>query len=287
MKLLLAVAVSSVAVIGCKAYSTHRDVPIACDVEAKYDLQVVNAFETVGPPDPGWTAADPSLGAVMTGMVRAIPEGPRCGSTAALVLTADNNNDWGSLFGLNNFGPTNAADYEGMSFWARVGENSNTAFTILLDDPNTNNPDMPAVCDLDAGVPPPPPEGSCRNYCNDGGPGTGVTMGNGMIVAGTVTAAPEPDQCGNSYQTVIAVGPYWRLHTIPFSEFFQTPLPNRVPNVALTQSGPLAGTGLRPSRLLNLIIRMPKAMRTELWIDNLGFYRKATATGGDGGVDAP
>ena len=280
--------------IGCTAYPTYKpNVPIECEVEAQYTLKPINDFEVLSPPDPGWTAVDGSLGSTMAGMVVAIPEGTRCNdlptrSSAALRITANNNNDWGSLFGLNNFATQNGAAFEGMSFWARAGYNSNTAFTILLDDPNTNNPNQPARCEADAGVPTSMGAGNaCTNYCNDGGTGTGTTDGTGMIIPGTVGVAPEPDQCGNSYTAVRAVTPWWRFYTIPFSDFQQLAAPNRVPNKELALTGPLPDTGLRTSDLLNLIIRLPKAMPTELWIDNLGFYRKATATGGDGGVDAP
>ena len=273
-----------VGAIGCARYSTWRDVPVDCTVEAQYQLDptVPNtfAFEMVGA-SAGWASADGSPGSVMTFEVKTIPEGPRCGSAAALVLTAEKNNDWGSLFGLIPFGKRDESAFEGMSFWARAGYESNTGFTILLDDPNTSNPDAPAVCSADAGAPPPPPDGgykSCKNYCNDGGTGTGTTdPGTGMIIPGTVSAAPEPDQCGNGYATVLTVASDWRFYTIPFSKFFQSSTPNRVPNPALMMKGPIPDNGLRTSELLNLIFRMPKAVRTELWIDNLSFYRKATA----------
>lgn len=284
-KLLMSLALGGA--IGCTAYPTYKPVPpIDCTVEAQYDFNIATAptdftFEMVGA-SVGWTAMDPTAGSSMIGAVEALTDGARCGSTAALVLRASNNNDWGSLFGFNNFG-RDASEYEGLSFWARASRNTNGAFTILLDDPNTNNPDMPPLCGTDAGVPPLPPGGrdTCLNYCSDGGTGTGQSDSTGMIIPGTITAAPEPDQCGNSFQVVLQVTADWRLHTIPFSEFNQTALPNRVPNPTL------AGTALRPSRLLNLIMRMPRAMPSEIWIDNLGFYRKATTTGGDGGVDAP
>jgi hypothetical protein len=78
---------------------------------------------------------------------------------------------------------------------------------------------------------------------------------------------------------VLTVASDWRFYTIPFSRFFQTSTPNRVPNPALPIKGPIPDNGLRTDHLSNLIFRMPKAVRTELWIDNLSFYRKATAPG--------
>jgi hypothetical protein len=273
--------------MGCSAYPTYRPVPPPdCEVEKQYE-QLVHAdqsFEMVGDTGRGWTATDMSPGSVMSGIVQAIPGGPRCGSTAALVITAANNNEWGSLFGMNNFGKKDATGYEGLSFWARAPIGSNTTFTILFDDSNTGclgTPDEQGKCTV---LP-----SNCIVRAVDGGTSSGgnIDPGTGMVIAGTVTDAPEPDQCGNSYSTVHTVSPLWTFYTIPFTEFHQGLLPNRVPNEALTMAGPLPGTGLRIDELLTLVFRMPKAMPTELWIDNVGFYRKATATGGDGGVDAP
>jgi hypothetical protein len=279
---------------GCTAYSTFKQVPIDCEVEKQYDLVVdtMYMFDTVGGQSPGWTAADPSPGALMTGQIEAIPGEPRCGSTAALVVRAARNNDWGSLFGFNGF-VRDAGEYEGLAFWARAPIGSNTSFTMMLDDPNTSNPTSPPIDVRDGGVPPLPDGGreGCLNYVMDGGVTSGggiIDIGTGMTIPGTVADAPEPDQCGNGYTEVVTVSQYWRLYTIPFTEFHQLPSTNRVPNQALQQTGGLTGTGLRPANISNLVLRMPKATPTELWIDNLGFYRKATgAAGGDGGVDAP
>jgi hypothetical protein len=308
MKRLALFVVALVAALGCTPYATFREVPIDCDVEAQYDLSLkrtdmlrgVDEFDMLSPAEcgtttpspqgcPGWTAGDGSPRAKMTASIETTPE-PRCGNTAALVVRSDRNHEWGSLFGLNSFSAENALEYEGMSFWARVADHkSNTAFSILIDDLNSFSA-VAAVCDADAGAPPPPADGGvggCKNYCNDGGMGTGVIDGTGMLIPGTVGTAPEPDQCGNSFLAVVVVTPYWRFYTIPFTEFHQDLLPNRAPNEALTIKGPVPGSALRTGQLTNFRFRMPKAMRTELWFDNLGFYRKATATGGDGGVDAP
>jgi hypothetical protein len=265
---------------GCTAYPTYKTVVPGCDVEAAYDLQLIDAFETVGMA-PLWTAGD-TVGAAMmpvpppmpyvAATVAPIPEGPHCGSTSALVLRSERNNDWGSLFGMNNFGLRDESVYEGLSFWARVSVNSTNAFTIMLDDLNT------AIGATSY----------CKDYGLDGGTaGQPMTDGTGAVIPGTVTDAPEPDQCGNGYTVVHVVTGDWRFYTIPFTAFAQAATPNRVPNRLLTRTGPTPGTAMLTNELFNLTFRMPKAATIELWIDNLSFYRKPTSTGGgDGGVDA-
>jgi hypothetical protein len=258
----------------CTPYSTFKNLPLDCDVESRYELQSIDTFEMLGA-TPGWTAADGSGGAVMTGGVETIPDGARCGSSTALVIRGVGNNDWGSLFGFNNFGPRDASAYEGLAFWARAPGSSNKSLTVLFDDPNT-------------AVPPTTTDANCKDYGIDGGTGTGtVDPGSGMVIPGSVTDAPEPDQCGNSYGVIRVVTMDWRFYTVPFALFQQGHTPNRVPNEALMETGATPGTTLLTSQILNLILRMPKAVATELWIDNLSFYRQPSATGGDGGVDAP
>jgi hypothetical protein len=283
------------ATAGCKAYPTWTPVPVdyGCDLDDAYEQHVLYLFDDVSPENcatttpsppgcPGWTASDGSAGAVMTGAVVPIPDGARCGSSAAMLITADKNNEWGSLFGIIGFGRQNATGQEGLSFWARSTNNTNTAFTVQFNDSNTGCLVDPG----DGGVCPMPPSNCITYPAADGGTGVGTTDGTGMIIPGSVTTAPEPDQCGNPYSAIVTATNLWRFYTIPFTAFHQEALPNRVPNAKLTDTGSLAGTGLIPSDLLTLVFRMPKAMRTELWIDDVGFYRKA-GTGGDGGVDAP
>jgi hypothetical protein len=267
--------------VGCTAYSTHKDVPLECDVESAYDLQVVDAFETVGP-GAFWMSADvPDAGIVQSpapytyvaSAVEPISDGPRCGSTAALVIRSERNNDWGSLFGINIGTSRDASAFDGLSFWARAAGNTTNAFTILFNDPNTTLPMVAA-------------DAKCKDYGVDGGTAP-VLDGTGMVIPGTVTDAPEPDQCGNAYAAIQVVTNDWRFYRIPFSAFQQGATPNRVPNSVLTEVGPEPGTALLTSSLLSLTLRMPKAATMELWIDNLSFYRAATGTGGDAGTGAP
>jgi hypothetical protein len=265
---------------GCNAYPTLKNLPLDCSVEGAYDFQSppVDNFETVGVAGL-WTSGDTATPDLSVD-VEAITDGSRCGSTAALVIRSRHNNDWGSLFGFNNFGGPTGRDesmYEGMSFWARAPGNTTKGFTILMDDPNTaSSSTITSYCML---------------YSTDGGTSGPTTTiydpSTGMAISGTTTAAPPPDACGNSYSTTVTVTADWRLYTIPFGSFQQGPMPNRVPNTALTVTGSAPGTSLLTSAILNLTLRMPKEADMELWLDNLSFYRKkGVGVGNDGGADA-
>ena len=256
---------------GCQPYATLVDVPVDCSVEDGYEFQTpMELFEMVGAA--GWWTQGDDLATAggVTATVDPIAEGARCGSHAALVLRSSHANDWGTLFGFNNFGPRDESAYEGMSFWARAPGNTTKGFTILLDDPNTAT--------VTTG-------GHCKDYSADGGVDGGnsgqmtgtIVDQNGNVISGTSTAQPLPDQCGNSYSKVLTVTTGWRFYTLPFTQFTQGPTPNRVPNEVLTETGTVAGTGLLTSALQNLVLRMPKEAVMELWIDNLSFYRKTGA----------
>ena len=268
--------------VGCTAYPTYRTLIPGCDVEAAYDLQAINSFETAGQgafwmasdtPDAGLVPSPPPFTYVASA-VEPISDGPHCGSTAALVIRSERNNDWGSLFGIDIGAPRDASAYDGLSFWARALGNTTNAFTILFNDPNTA---LPAVAT----------DAKCKDYGLDGGMGQTQVDGTGMVIMGSVADAPEPDQCGNAYAAVQVVTNDWRFYTIPFSAFQQGATPNRVPNAALTEVGPEPGTALLTNALVSLTFRMPKAATMALSIDNLSFYRKAgTGGGGDAGVDA-
>jgi len=280
-------------VLGCTAYPTLKpNAPIDCTADSGYDFQIIDNFETLGEmpfyPSGDMTSSGPATPAAAT-----IPGGPRCNSSVALEVQSFQHNDWGSLFGFNNFGPRDASAYEGLSFWARAPLNTTGSFTILLDDPNTNN-GLTTVCSVDAGMPATPADAGpiemCKNYCvPDAGPGGPTTTYldpmTGMAVGGSTSAAPPPDSCGNSYMVVQVVTADWRFYTIPFSKFQQGYMPSRVPNPVLTVTGTVPGTSLRTSALMGFVIRFPKEANADLWLDNLDFYRPKKA-GSDGGSDA-
>ena len=259
---------------GCDKYSTFKDVPVECSVEDGYELQPVDSFETIKSPADWWSSSDNLvLDGGTNSDVEAISGGSRCDSTAALVLRSSGANDWGAMFGFNNFGPRDEHLFEGMAFWARAPGNTSKGFTISLDDFNTT---------VTAG-------GYCIGV--DGGtqaqPGSTSTPGPGAQATASVGGtSPLPFQCGNSYSAVVTVTSEWALYPIPFTKFTQTATPNRVPNVALTDAGTVTGTGLITSKLVNLVIRFPKESQVELWLDNLSFYnRKKSVADADAGAD--
>ena len=276
--------------VGCTAYPTLKNLPLDCSVEDKYEFQSIDNFETVGPGVGIWMSGDTAMPIQSSG-VEPLTDGARCGSQAALVLRSVHNNDWGSLFGDYAFGGPTGRDesmYEGMSFWARAPGNTAKSFSILLGDPNTA---CLTSADPDTGVCPQPVGAYCKTYATADG-GTSLPIGTytdstGNIISGTTTMAPPADACGNAYSTVVVVTTDWRLYLIPFGNFKQANTPNKVPNDVLTKTGSAPGTTLLTSTLVNLTLRIPKEANLELWIDNLGFYRKkGLASGNDGGVDA-
>lgn len=279
--------------LGCSAYPTLKPVPIDCTADAPYDIQYIYTFDTTAGTNFFGSGDNPADGSSTT-MPEALTDGDRCGSTSALVLHTAHNNDWGSLFGIYNFGPRDESAYEGLAFWARAPGNTSKAFTVSFDDTNTQNLAQPAICSLDAGTPPPPPVDSgtvvCKNYCMpDGGTG-GVSYGRdpmtGLPVGGATTSAPPADACGNSYYVVAQVTAGWQFYTFPFVNFRQLPQPNRVPNAHFTDPGNLEpANGLLTSALMGLTFRMPPEADMNLWLSHLGFYRKKTVD--DAGVDTP
>ena len=279
--------------LGCTSYSTLKAPVIDCTSDSAYSFLTVDTYDMAGASTSWYSAADNTTTELPTVGVENMPDGPRCNSSAALVLRSTHHNDWGSLFGLAGFGPRDASAYDGVAFWARAPGNRTKGFTVLLDDLNTNNLLTPPTCGVDAGTTAGPVDSGmgemCKNYCTfDGGTGSPqqtVDPMTGMVIGGATTAAPPPDACGNDYSAVQVVSSDWRFYTIPFEKFQQAYMPNRVPNASLKITGSVVGNGLRTAALTLLVIRFPKEADAELWIDNLSFYRTKTA-GSDGGSDA-
>jgi hypothetical protein len=279
---------------GCNAYPTLRPVPVDCTADAAYDIQYIYTFDTVASTN-FYGSGDHLDADVSTApVIQPLTDGPRCGSTNALLLHTDHNDDWGSLFGIYSFGPRPESAYQGLSFWARSPGNTSKAFTVLLDDTNTENLAQPAMCSLDAGTPPSPVDGGsavCKNYCMpDGGTGGAsyaINTLTGQPIGGVTTNAPPPDACGNSYYVVAQVTSGWQFYTFPFTAFRQLAEPNRVPNANFPDTESTPGTHLLTSALMGLTFRMPPEADMNLWLSHLGFYRPKVGGGGDGAVDAP
>ncbi len=271
--------------LGCTAYGTFKDLPVDCSVTGAYQFLSVDNFE--GEMQAGFfTSTDPTPGASVVLNLGTPPDGPRCGSMTALEILSSGNNDWGSLIGYNNFGPRDASAYEGVSFWATSAGNTNGTITVLFDDPNTHNgnDDMKPTPPTANCIPIPMPVTGMGSPSIITDPATGAPLSSG-----TTTAPPPPYACGNSYVMSMIVRGGWHLYTIPFREFRQTAMPNRVPNASLTTVGSTPGTALITSRLMTFTLRFPKGIPTDLWIDDIAFYRHAgwTPPTGDAGTDAP
>jgi hypothetical protein len=298
----LAAIVALGGTFGCSTYSTYRTPPpTGCYVAdastspaAGYEFKIIDTFEgEMGAPF--FTAGDLTPGAAVTLTLGVPPIGAPCGSATALEIHSAGFNDWGSLIGYNNFGPKDASAYEGVSFWAHPGVSSNKAFTMLFDDPNTYNASGMVA---DGGIVlPMPPTADCTKYPTpDGGAVPGASPNTdpatGMVLSSGSATVPLPaNGCGNQYQAVVRLTDGWQLTTVPFGDFQQLMTPNEVTgaNPYLTVTGPLAPeTNLITSRLMQFAVRFPKAMGTDIWIDNLAFYRHKgwVPSGRDGGVDA-
>lgn len=298
----LAVVVALGGTLGCTAYSTYKPMPTGCNVTdaatspaVAYEFKTIDNFEgeTMAP---FYGSGDLTPGAAITLTVGVPPDGAPCGSQTALEIHSSGFNDWGSLIGYNGF-PAKAGDgsaYEGLSFWAHPGVSSNKAFTMIFDDPNTYN----GGTANDAGIiPPMPPTYDCTGYPTPDGGATGshpsTDPGTGMVLNSGSTSVPLPaNGCGNEYQAVVTVPDGWQLITLPFGNFQQLMTPNEVTsaNQYLTVKGPLSPvTNLITSHLLLFTVRFPKAMSTDIWIDNLAFYRHKgwVPAVHDAGADAP
>lgn len=266
--------------VACTPYATLRTLPTDCDVTDAYEFMNIDNFEGEASPH-FFPTSDDTPGSVLSLTLATPPGGTRCGSMEAMEIQSSGNNDWGSLTGFSNFGSVDASAYEGISLWAEAPGSSNRAFTMLLDDPNTYNMNMTPM----------PPIYYCTPVpTEDGGTGVQVTIIDsvtGMVLSsGTSTAPVPPDGCGNDYSTVVQVTGVWQFYTIPFGDFQQSNMQNKVPNGALGVTGTAPGTALITSALKTFTLRFPKGIYTNLWVDDIAFYRKK-GTGADGGVDAP
>lgn len=196
-----------------------------------------------------WFAfGDPTPGSVTTFEIRTIPEG-RCASTAALVLTSIGHSDWGAGFGEYQMptAPVNAEGFEGISFWARApAVHTSTGFLLTVNDRNTIMNGM--VCTQPV-------------VTEAGGAYTYNEAGMIVPVGGELPAATD---CGNAFQRVVRVTREWQLYLLPFESFQQQAQPNRIP------------TGLDPTGIYQFTINIPKDSIVELWIDDLGVYRRRT-----------
>lgn len=255
----------SAAALACGSSFPERSVEVDCSVDG-YEyvtLQPMQRASAEMEPQAGsWFGfGDDTPGGVNLVELRAIPEG-RCDSTDALVLTVNGRPDWGAGFAeyATAQAPVNASQYEGVSFWARaIGHGTSTGFLLTLHDRNTY-----AVA--------PDPLASPEAVPDPDGPACTVPEAEDTVEAYVVNEAgvlvpvggelPGPNDCGNGFVRVVTAQRHWTLHRLPFESFQQQALPNRKPG------------GIDRTALYQFAINVPKDSNIELWIDELGIYRR-------------
>jgi hypothetical protein len=230
----------------CSSNIEPRTFELDCSVNDAYEFNVLQALE--GTMTTWFTFGDATPGSVTLQELRPIPEG-RCGSTAALVLTSIGHTDWGAGFGEYQMptAPVNAEGFEGISFWARAPvDHTSTGFQLTVHDRNTI---------VNGGI--------CTQPTVTAADGAYTVNEGGMIVP-VGGELPAPNDCGNGFVRVVTVTRHWQLYLLPFESFLQQAQPNRIP------------TGLDRSGIYQFAVNIPKDSIVELWIDDLGVYRRRT-----------
>jgi len=233
----------------CGGVAPAESLVVDCSINDDYEFLSLQPME--GDTSSWFAFGDETPNAETVVALSPIPEGERCGSTTALVLTARGHNDWGAGFGeyqtAMDLDGVDASEYEGISFWARAtGVATSRGFTFGINDRNTSENGM--VCTVPVVDPTTPDNG----YVYD-------NAGNAMPAGG---APPGPNDCGNGFSRALFAQPYWYLQRVPFEMFQQQAFPNREP------------TGIERSALFQFSINVPKDSNLELWIDDLSAYRR-------------
>jgi hypothetical protein len=243
---LLCWALGALPLSACSSNVEQREFELDCGVNDAYDFIVAQPIE--GTMTTWFTFGDQTPDNVTTLELRPLPEG-RCGSMTALVLTSSGHTDWGAGFGEYNMptAPLDATGFEGVSFWARAPvEHTSMGFLLTVNDRNTIMNGMVCTQPMVAAA---------------GGAYTYNEAGMIVPVGGELPAAND---CGNAFQRVVTVTRNWQLYLLPFTSFQQQAQPNRIPS------------GLDPSGIYQFTINIPKDSIVELWIDDIGVYRRRT-----------
>lgn len=230
----------------CSSNVEQRVYELDCGVNDDYDFTIAQPME--GTATTWFTFGDQTPDSTTTLELRPLPDG-RCGSTAALVLTSTGHTDWGAGFGEYNMptAPLDATGYEGVSFWARAPvPHTSTGFLLSVNDRNTIMNGMVCTQPMVAAA------------------GGGYTYNEAGMIVPVGGELPAANDCGNAFQRVVTVTRNWELYLLPFTSFQQQAQPNRIPS------------GLDPSGIYQFTINIPKDSIIELWIDDLGVYRRRT-----------
>ncbi len=232
----------------CSSNVESRPYELDCNVNDAYEFSVMQPLEGAGTMSTWFAFGDNTPGFLRTVELREIPGG-RCESTTALVLTAIGHTDWGAGFGEYQMptAPVNAEGFEGVSFWARAPlPHTSEGFLVTVNDRNTIMNGM-----------------VCTQPMVTAGGGAYTYNEAGMIVP-VGGDLPSANDCGNAFQRVVNVTRDWQLYLLPFESFQQQAQPNR------------SATGIDPSGIYQFTFNIPKDSIVELWIDDLGVYRRRT-----------
>lgn len=238
-------AVFALGLTACGSTVPARTFEVDCSVTDDYELLSVQAME--GGVLTWYSYGDATPGSVTLAETADLLE-PRCGSNQALRLTSRGHTDWGSGFGeyQTPAAAVDATGYDGVSFWARTtGYGTSSGFSMTLNDKNTHPLGMVCIEPLAADV-----VGGAYTY-NEAG----------MIVP-VGGELPSPTDCGNVFVRVMSATQQWQFYTLPFESFRQEAQPNRIP------------TGFDRSGLYQFGVTVPKDSNIELWIDDLGIYKR-------------
>lgn len=247
--------------LACGSSIPERNVEVDCSAGGDYDDLPLQPMEGTA----SWFGfGDQTPGGVSLAELRDIPEG-RCDSAQALVLTVSGHTDWGAGFGeyATPASPVDASDYDGIFFWARAtGYGTSSGFLFTVNDKHTYavEPDP-----LAPEAPPDPNGPVCTIPAVEDTTQIYVVNEAGVLVP-LDGELPGPDDCGNSFVRVVVARRTWTLHRLPFESFQQEALPNRQPG------------GIDKSALYQFAINVPKDSNIELWIDDLGIYRRRPPT---------
>jgi hypothetical protein len=257
------------------------------------DMKLFQQYGTDGSFQAAWTAygdgsmwrPDGTAACIINAAKGLKPEdGPVCGMSRVMLFHTVGCTNWGSGahenaltyqgLGTDPFfasGYYDATGYLGLAIWARAVGPTNYSVALSIDDADT------AVTGTLPGTPPVvgnPPASRCTPSPVDAtGSATAalVDVTTGINIAGGIAGrVPQPGECGNTFQRVWTVTGDWQLYLLPFSSFYQSALPNRIPS------------GFDPTTFYQMTISFPKQVETDLEIASVSFYKPKGMP--DGGI---
>lgn len=256
--------------LACGSSFPERSLELDCSADDDHEyltLQPMQRVSTAMDPQAGsWFGfGDDTPGGVSLVELREVPGG-RCDSSDALVLVVNGRTDWGAGFGeyATAQAPVDAREYDGVAFWARAtGYGTSTGFLLTLHDRNTYAVEPDPLAPPEAA---PDPNGPVCTVPDVEDMAVAYVMNEAGMLVPVGGELPGPNDCGNGFVRVVTAQRHWTLHRLPFESFQQQALPNRKPG------------GIDRSALFQFAINIPKDSNIELWIDDLGLYRRRLPT---------